>query len=84
MKITIIYFFMMLEIYARTVFEPSAKKHLPFFSCFVKKEAPSMASLIKLYFPKFTSCLSIIPFKQSIAEGLLRIQFFVSLMRYDV
>jgi hypothetical protein len=28
------------EIYAYTVFEPSAKKHLPFFSCFVKKEAP--------------------------------------------
>jgi len=28
------------EIYAHTVFEPSAKKHLPFFSCFVKKEAP--------------------------------------------
>jgi hypothetical protein len=38
--------------FTHTVFEPSAKKHLPFFSCFVKKEAPSMASLIKLYFPK--------------------------------
>jgi hypothetical protein len=45
------------EIYAHTVFYPSAKKHLPFFSCFVKKEAPSMASLIKLCFPKFASCL---------------------------
>jgi hypothetical protein len=29
------------EIYILTVFEPSAKKkHHPFFSCFVKKEAP--------------------------------------------
>ena len=26
------------EICTHTVFEPSAKKHLPFFSCFVKKE----------------------------------------------
>jgi hypothetical protein len=32
------YFFSMHEIYAHTIFEPSAKKHLPFFSCFVKKE----------------------------------------------
>jgi hypothetical protein len=28
------------EIYAHTVFEPSAKKYLPFFSFFKKKEAP--------------------------------------------
>jgi hypothetical protein len=26
------------EIYAHTVFEASAKKHIPFFSCFVKKK----------------------------------------------
>jgi hypothetical protein len=45
------------EIYAHTVFEPSAKKQLPFFSCFVKKETPSMAS-DKIVFPKFASCLS--------------------------
>jgi hypothetical protein len=51
-------FFTMHKIYAHTVFEPSAKKHLPFFSCFIKKEAPSMANLIKLYFPEFGSCLS--------------------------
>jgi hypothetical protein len=31
-------FFTMHETYIHTVFEPSAKKHLPFFSCFVKKE----------------------------------------------
>jgi hypothetical protein len=28
------------ETYIHTVFEPLAKKHLPFFSCFVKKEDP--------------------------------------------
>jgi hypothetical protein len=32
---------MMHEIYTHTVFEPSVKKHLPFFSCFVKKGTPS-------------------------------------------
>jgi hypothetical protein len=26
------------ETYIHTVFEPSAKKHLPFFLCFVKKK----------------------------------------------
>jgi hypothetical protein len=30
-----------MKIYTHTVFEPSAKEHLPFFSCFVKKEIPS-------------------------------------------
>jgi hypothetical protein len=25
-----------MKLYVHTVFEPSAKKHLPFFSCFVK------------------------------------------------
>ena len=64
------------EIYAPTVFEPSAKKHLPFFSSFVKKDAPSMASLIQLRFSKFASCLSTFSFYQSIAEDLLRIQSF--------
>jgi hypothetical protein len=34
------------EIYAHTVFEPSAKKDLPFFSCFVKKETPFMVNLL--------------------------------------
>jgi hypothetical protein len=55
MYITVIYFFTMHEIYMHTVFEPSAKKHLYFFSCFVKKEAPFMESRIKLYFSKLTS-----------------------------
>jgi len=26
-----------MKLYIHTIFEPSAKKHLPFFSCFVKK-----------------------------------------------
>jgi hypothetical protein len=52
------------EIHAHTVFEPSAKKHLPFFSCVVKKEATSMASLVKLCFPKFALCLSTFSFNK--------------------
>ena len=55
---------MMHEIYARTIFEPSVKKHLPFFSCFVKKDAPSMASLIQLRFSMFASCFSIFSFNK--------------------
>jgi hypothetical protein len=39
MYINVIYLFVMHEIYAHTIFEPSAKKHLPFFLCFVKEEA---------------------------------------------
>jgi hypothetical protein len=53
---------MMHEIYARTIFEPSAKKHLPFFSCFIKKGTPPLVNLIKTYFPKFTSFLSTFSF----------------------
>jgi hypothetical protein len=82
MYINVIYFFVMHEIYGHTVFEPSTKKHLPFFSCFIKKEAPSMANLIKLYFPK----VSFVPqhiFIQVIAEDLLHTQSLL-LMRYDV
>jgi hypothetical protein len=64
MQIVVIYFFAMHEIYVHTVFEPSAKKHLPFFSCFIKKDAPSMASLIQLRFSKFASCLSAFSFNK--------------------
>jgi hypothetical protein len=71
---------MMHEIYARTNFYPSAKKHLPFFSCFVKKETPALVSPIKTYFPEFASCFSTFSFYQSIAEDLLRIQPFLLLM----
>jgi hypothetical protein len=37
MNINVIYLFVMHEIYVRTIFEPLAKKHLPFISCFTKK-----------------------------------------------
>jgi hypothetical protein len=47
----VIYFFAMHEIYTHTVFEPSKKKHLPFFSCFVKKEIPSYEKADKTVFP---------------------------------
>jgi hypothetical protein len=43
--VNVIRFFAMHEIYAHTIFEPSAKKHLPFFSCFVKK-TPFIAKLL--------------------------------------
>jgi hypothetical protein len=37
MYINVIYLFVMHEIYVCTIFEPLAKKHLPFFSCFAKR-----------------------------------------------
>jgi hypothetical protein len=68
------------EIYAHTIFEPSAKKHLPFFSCFVKKRA-----LLQNY------CVTLLPtdfpdkivFAKDISEDLLRAQSLLS-MWYDV
>jgi hypothetical protein len=47
MYINVICFFVMHEICVHTIFEPSAKKHLPFFSCFAtKKITPSMPQLL--------------------------------------
>jgi hypothetical protein len=40
------------EIYTHTVVEPSAKKHLPFFSGFVKKKIPSYDKADKTVFPE--------------------------------
>jgi hypothetical protein len=71
------------ETYVHTVFEPSAKKHLPFFSCFVKKDAPSMASLIKL-FPEVCFVPQHIFIQQSIAKDFASYPIFLPLMRYDV
>jgi hypothetical protein len=71
------------EIYTRTIFEPSAKKHLPFFSCFVKKETP-LVNPIKNVFPEVRFVPQHFFFYQSIAEDLLHIQSFLLLMRYDV
>jgi hypothetical protein len=36
------------ETYIHTVFEPSAKKHLPFFSCVVKKKIQAFIKISKL------------------------------------
>jgi hypothetical protein len=54
------------EIYSHTIFDASAKKHLPFFSCFVKKEAPFMANLL------CDTIANRFPDKIVFAEGLLR------------
>jgi hypothetical protein len=40
------------ENYTHTVFEPSAKKHLPFFSYFIKKNIPSYDKAEKTVFPE--------------------------------
>ena len=66
------------EIYAHTVFEPSAKKHLPFFSCFVKKETlfNGESVVIELHWPKVCFVLWHIFIQQIFAEDLLRIQSF--------
>jgi hypothetical protein len=50
MYINVMYLFAMYEIYVRTVFEPLAKKHLPFFSCFAKKIIFLMPLLTKVSF----------------------------------
>jgi hypothetical protein len=50
MYINVIYFFAMYETFVRTVFEPLAKKHLPFFSCLAKKKILIMPLLTKIYF----------------------------------
>jgi hypothetical protein len=68
----------MREICTHTVFEPLAKKHLPFFSCFVKKES-FYGKSDKTVFPE-----AHFHFDKALAEVLLHIQFFVPLMRYDV
>jgi hypothetical protein len=36
----VIYFFVERETFVHTVFEPQAKKHLPFFSRFINKKIP--------------------------------------------
>ena len=47
---TVIYFFVMHEIFECTVFELLAKKHLSFFSCFAKKKILLMSLLTKINF----------------------------------
>ena len=54
------------EICAHTIFEPLAKKHLPFFSCFVKKK-PFYGKVVCV-----TLLSTCFPGKIVFAEGLLR------------
>jgi hypothetical protein len=68
----------MREICTHTIFEPSAKKHLPFFSCFAKKE-PFYGKSDKTVFHE-----AHFHFDKAFAKVFLRIQFFVPLMRCDV
>jgi hypothetical protein len=44
MYVNVMYFFVMHETFVHTVFEPLAKKHLPFFSCFTKKKIPLLST----------------------------------------
>jgi hypothetical protein len=46
--ISVICFFAMHEICVHIIFEPSTKKHIPFFSCFVKKK-PFYSTAIEWY-----------------------------------
>jgi hypothetical protein len=64
MYINVIYFFAMHEICVHSVFEPSAKKHLPFFSCFAKKNCHDYC-IIALLTKVFLLCTIIS------AEGVL-------------
>jgi hypothetical protein len=48
--INVIYFIAMHGTFVHTVFEPLAKKHLPFFSCVIKKKILIMPLLMKIYF----------------------------------
>ena len=50
MCVNVIYFFVMHETIVHTVFEPLAKKHLPFFSFVAKKKILIMPQLTKIYF----------------------------------
>jgi hypothetical protein len=43
MFINLIYLFVMHETFVHTVFEPLAKKHIPFFSCVTKKNIPLLS-----------------------------------------
>jgi hypothetical protein len=52
MYIDVIYFFVMHETFVHTVFESLAKKHLPFFSSFTKKDSPSIESIVCIL-PRF-------------------------------
>jgi hypothetical protein len=60
------------ETYIHTVFEHSAKKHLPFFSCFVKKE-DSWSVKIKIAMLQKESSLFSVQAGEAIIRSLLRV-----------
>jgi hypothetical protein len=84
----------MLETYIHTIFKPSAKKHLPFFSCFIKKE--NLWSVkIKISMLRKKRSLFCVQADEAIIRSLLRVTLtifsenrlripLVSLMQYDV
>jgi hypothetical protein len=61
--------------FTHTVFEPLAKKHLPFFSCFVKKEIPSYGKSDKTVFPEAYFVRAHFQFDEAFAEDWLRTRF---------
>jgi hypothetical protein len=63
---------MMHETYIHTVFEPSAKKYLPFFSCFVKKEDPWFVK-IKISMLRKERPLFCVQADEAIIRSLLRV-----------
>jgi hypothetical protein len=60
------------ETYIHTVFEPSAKKHLPFFSCFVKKEDPWLVK-IKISILCKDRSLFCVQADEAVIQSLLRV-----------
>jgi hypothetical protein len=65
------------EHYIHTVFEPSAKKHLPFFSCFVKKKDPWF---VKIKIPMLRKERSL--FCVQAVEAVIRCLLRVTLTEY--
>jgi hypothetical protein len=62
------------------------EKHLPFFSCFIKKETPPLVSPIKTYFLKFASCLITFSFTKELPKICFVFNLFCCCcdMMYDV
>ena len=54
------------------------------YPCFVKRDPFFVTRLIKLYFPKLSSCLSTFLFWRSICRRSASYSILVSLMQYDV
>jgi hypothetical protein len=80
MYINVIYFFVTHENCVHTIFEPSAKKHLPFFSCFAKKKLCLLCHscyIILLSTNIFLVCKIINPEGIPCASAHCSIQFFL-------